>query len=66
MGEKGREDRLKMYLKSPLSDEIFLCTETPQKQQHLLQELSDESKRMCIKMNIAKTKVMIVGNTLHC
>ena len=40
------------------ADDIFLCTET-------LQELSDESRRMGIKkkMNIAKTKVMVVDNT---
>ena len=29
----------------------------------MLQELSDESRRMGLKMNIAKTKVMIVDNT---
>ena len=38
------------------ADDIFLCTET-------LQELSDESRRMGLKMNIAKTKVMVVDNT---
>ena len=31
--------------------------------QEMLQELSDESRRMGIKMNIAKTKVMVVDNT---
>ena len=41
-------------------DAIFLCTETPQELQHMLQELSDESRRMGLKMNIAKTKVMVV------
>ena len=30
----------------------------------MLQELSDESRRMGLKMNIAKTKVMVVDNTL--
>ena len=30
----------------------------------MLQELSDESRRMVLKMNIAKTKVMVVDNTL--
>ena len=34
-----------------------------QKLQHMLQELSDESRRMDLKMNIAMTKVMIVDNT---
>ena len=29
----------------------------------MLQELPDESKRMGLKMNIAKTKVMVVDNT---
>ena len=28
----------------------------------MLQELSDESRRMGLKMNIAKTKVMVVDN----
>ena len=41
------------------ADDIFLCTETPQEPQQL-QELSDESRRMGLKMNIAKTKVMVV------
>ena len=42
-----------------LADDISLCTETPQE----LQQLSDESRRMSLKMNIAKTKVMVVDNT---
>ena len=45
------------------ADAIFLCTETPQELQHMLQELSDESWRMGLKMNIAKKKVMVVDNT---
>ena len=45
------------------ADDICLCTETPQELQQMLQELSDESSRMGLKMNIAKTKVMIVDNT---
>ena len=45
------------------ADGIFLCTETPQELQHMLQELSDESRRMGLKMNIAKTKVMVVDDT---
>ena len=45
------------------TDEIFLCTETPQELQHILQELSDESGRMGHKMNIAKTKVVVVDIT---
>ena len=44
-------------------DDIFLCTETPQELQQMLQELSDESRRMGLKMNITKTKVMVVDNT---
>ena len=38
------------------ADDIFMCTETPQELQHLLQELSDESRRMCLKRNIAKQR----------
>ena len=45
------------------ADDIFLCTETPQELQNMLQELSDGSRRMGLKMNIAKTKVMVVDNT---
>ena len=45
------------------ADDIFLCTETPQELQQMLQELSDESRQMGLKMNISKTKVMVVDNT---
>ena len=45
------------------ADDIFLCTETPQKLQQMLQELSDESRQMGLKMNITKTKVMVVDDT---
>ena len=45
------------------ADDIFLCIETPQEIQQMLQELSDESRRMGLNMNIAKTKVMVVDNT---
>ena len=45
------------------ADDIFLCTEIPQELQHIPQELSDESRRMGVKMNIANTKVMVVDNT---
>ena len=45
------------------ADDIFLCTETPQELQQMLQEISDESRRMSLKMNIAKTKVMVVDNS---
>ena len=45
------------------ADDIFLCTETPQERQQMLQELSDESRRMGLNMNKAKTKVMVVDNT---
>ena len=44
------------------ADDIFLCTETPQELQQMLQELSDESRRMGLKTNIAKTKVMVVDD----
>ena len=46
-----------------IADDIFLCTETPQKLQQMLQELSDESRQMGLKINIIKTKVMVVDNT---
>ena len=46
-----------------VADDIFLCTETPQELQQMVQELSDESRRMGLKMNITKTKVMVVDNT---
>ena len=45
------------------ADDIFLCTETSQELQHMIQELSEESWRMGLKMNIAKRKVMVVDNT---
>ena len=45
------------------ADDIFLCTETPQELQKMLQELSDESRRMGLKMNIAKTRVVVVDDT---
>ena len=45
------------------ADDIFLYTETPQELQHMLQELSDESRQMGLKMNTAKTKVVVVDNT---
>ena len=38
------------------ADDIFLCTETPQELQQMLQELSDESRQMGLKMNITKDK----------
>ena len=50
-----------LYLR--FADDIFLCTETPQELQQMLQELSDESRQMGLKMNITKTKVMVVDNT---
>ena len=45
------------------ADDIFQYTETLKRLQHMLQELSDEIRRMGLKMNIAKTKVMVVDNT---
>ena len=46
-----------------LADDIFLCTENLKKIHQMLQELYDESRRMGLKMNIAKIKVMVVDNT---
>ena len=45
------------------ADDIFLCIETPQELQQMIQEVSDESRLMSLKMNIAKKKVMVVDNT---
>ena len=50
--------------KLSFADDIFLCTETSQSRQNMLQEQSDESRRMGLKMNIANTEVMVVDNTL--
>ena len=36
---------------------------TPQELQHMLQELSDESWQMGLKMNVAKIKVMVLDST---
>ena len=41
------------------ADEVFSCTETPQELQPMLQE----SRRMGLKMNIAKSKVMVIDNS---
>ena len=41
------------------ADDVFLCTVISQ----MLQELSDESRQMGLKMKISKTKVMVVDNT---
>ena len=38
------------------ADDIFLCTETPQELQQMLQELSDESRPMGLKMNIQRQR----------
>ena len=46
-----------------VADDISIGTETPQELQHMLQELSDGSRRMGLEMNIAKTKVMVVDST---
>ena len=52
------------FLSNPrFADDIFIYTETPQELQQMLHELSDESRQMGLKMNIAKTKVMVVDNT---
>ncbi len=42
------------------AEDIFLCTETTQELQQMLQELSDESRRMGLKINIENTKLMVV------
>ena len=65
--EQGREiDGGEFLSNLRFADDIFLCTETPQELQHnyfiMLQELSAESGRMGLKMNIAKTNVMVVDN----
>ena len=41
----------------------YSYAQTPQELQQVLQELSDEKRRMGHKMNIAKTNVMVVDNT---
>ena len=43
-------------------DDIFICTGTPQELQHMLQQLSNESRQMGLKKNIAKTKMMVLDN----
>ena len=45
------------------ADDIFVCTETPQELEQMLHELSDENSRMGLRMNIAKTNVMVVNTT---
>ena len=45
------------------ADDILLYTETPQESQQMLQEIADESRRMGLKMDIAKTKVVVLDNT---
>ena len=44
-------------------DDIFLCSGPVRESQNMLQELSDESRRMGLKTNITKTKMMVVDNT---
>ena len=63
LGDKGVKIDGEFLSNLRFADDIFLCTETPQELQQMLQELSDESRRMGLKMNIAKTKVMVVDNT---
>ena len=50
---KGMEIYGQFLSKLRFADDIFLCTETPQELQQILQERSDESRRMGLKMNIA-------------
>ena len=55
-----------MYHVSELFPSFLFVVEyvlTPQELQQMLQELSDESRQMGLKMNITKTKVMVVDNT---
>ena len=53
----------KVFSHLRFAGDIFICSERPQELHHMLQELSDESRRMGLKMNIAKTNVMVVDNT---
>ena len=39
------------------ADDIFLCTETPHELQHMLQELSDESRRMGLEINTTQRQM---------
>ena len=45
------------------ADDIFLCTETPQELEIMLQELCEESNLSGLRMNISKTKIMVEDNT---
>ena len=58
LGEQGS------FLKNlRFAEDIFLCSGTPQRLQHMLQELSDESMQIGLEINIAKTTAMAVDNT---
>ena len=46
-------------------DDKLLCTETTKDLQHMLQEQSDERRRMGLKMNIAKTSVKVELTSVH-
>ena len=61
---KGRQVKIdgKFLTSLRFADDIFLCTENLKKIHQMLQELYDESRRMGLKMNIAKIKVMVVDN----
>ena len=43
--------------------DTFLCTETPQELEIMLQELCEESNLSGLRMNISKTKIMVEDNT---
>ena len=45
------------------ADDILICAHTPHETQQMLQELADESKNQCLKMNKSKTKVMMENDT---
>ena len=45
------------------ADDTFLCTETPQELEIMLQELCEESNLSGLRMNIPKTKIMVEDNT---
>ena len=68
MRYNGREDRRRISHQSPLSlaedkSNILMHRNNTRTTTYMLQEVSDESSRMALKMNIAETKTMVVDNT---
>ena len=45
------------------ADDIFMCTETPQELEMMLQEPCEESNLSGLRMNISKAKIMVEDNT---